>query len=687
MDSMQRSAMQASIHDRVAVRLWEGPQIPIRRIQLTVDLPSYPGKGAAEIDSIELIKTVHRCLADNMLHPKQYLLAVACGVQLRLRVVGVETPKMELLIALVMALHARLGAASRMSVLNCAQIRKIADLALGPMSEDQSFILTRASVIDCQAQPNSPVNLRKQVRNMFLDKNGQNSSSRGFGRNHAPSPAVSMLSKHSEGVGESLDEPADGKNFFELSLSQDANGQVVVNNTLCCGESDQKLLSGDIIESINGQNVYRSGVRKVEEMARCPRGTFVTFGVIRGGHSCFVTLESNQVTPCQHHKSEATFSDYASHGPQSKDFIASTSIDNSSDRFSVSPVLSASSMDKYSPSVGRRSATPPEPWTGDFAGSVLRHSPKIELPANDVGARSDVRAAVEDLAKENERLRAALSTQQKLVEDQGRSLLQERGRVELAEQLALSLESQLQLVQRQLQDVQEDLREQSRREVQMQQRLSEAENEVLHLRGELDQTLEQLSAQGPSVDRDSIVRLEEMVETLLNLGEQEASALRQDLQVQNRDLKFILGQLQRAELVQSGITVPNTLTFSHHASLASHTSLNGVPKGSARVGALPKAGVPEKGLMALSSSLHYISSSSGEPQECVNAASRGGLYLSLSEATASLRSASPDIEPLATHMSPFVVKAPPRTWEEVSHELVGDVVSMTQTLVSSVLLW
>lgn len=47
----------------------------------------------------------------------------------------------------------------------------------------------------------------------------------------------------------------------------------------------------------------------------------------------------------------------------------------------------------------------------------------------------------------------------------------------------------------------------------------------------------------------------------------------------------------------------------------------------------------------------------------------GGLYGSLSEATSSLRSTSPDLAPLADTMSPFVTRPPAATWEETMSRL------------------
>jgi hypothetical protein len=75
--------------------------------------------------------------------------------------------------------------------------------------------------------------------------------------------------------------------------------------------------------------------------------------------------------------------------------------------------------------------------------------------------------------------------------------------------------------------------------------LHESEKEVARMREE--------SANGGCIDspksteRESILRLEEMVETLLTLGEQESGILNTELKRENQDLKYILSQLQLAE--------------------------------------------------------------------------------------------------------------------------------------------
>jgi hypothetical protein len=78
---------------------------------------------------------------------------------------------------------------------------------------------------------------------------------------------------------------------------------------------------------------------------------------------------------------------------------------------------------------------------------------------------------------------------------------------------------------------------------------------------------------------------------------------------------------------------------------------------------------PERGLSSLSESLHHVmysSMASPPPRK------KAGLYASLSQATASLLSTSPDLVPLAVHtasMSPFVAKAAPASWEETMSRL------------------
>ena len=81
-----------------------------------------------------------------------------------------------------------------------------------------------------------------------------------------------------------------------------------------------------------------------------------------------------------------------------------------------------------------------------------------------------------------------------------------------------------------------------------------------------------------------------------------------------------------------------------------------------------------RSLGALSANLRHITSSTsgpslGRPERNPDAAAKGGFYVSLSAATASLFSTSPELKPLTAPMSPFVTKSPPMTWEDAMSQL------------------
>ena len=80
-----------------------------------------------------------------------------------------------------------------------------------------------------------------------------------------------------------------------------------------------------------------------------------------------------------------------------------------------------------------------------------------------------------------------------------------------------------------------------------------------------------------------------------------------------------------------------------------------------------------RGLGALSANLRHITSSSPGPtlesHERNSGAAKRGFYVSLSKATASLFSTSPELKPLTAPMSPFVTKSPPMTWEDAMSQL------------------
>ena len=292
LDAVQRSTLQTTLSDRVAVRLFreggpEGQLVPIQKLFLTVDLLSQSSKHRrpVQFDSSDLVKTVRRCFVDNTLQAKQYILAVSDGARLRLRIIGLVTRNTDLAIALCMSQHARLGAPSSLGVLHIAHLRRIADLVFGQGTTSCNFVLTRETEIECRAQPNSPINLRQQVRTMFLDKNSQHAAPHNKSRNE---PSCSPSSLKDEG----------SKAHAGWSFAAGPGGSVIVGAEAGSGDDETRLLRGDTVESVNGQSVAGIGPEEVEALvAKGHAGSFVTFGVMRGSFRKFITLEREAREP------------------------------------------------------------------------------------------------------------------------------------------------------------------------------------------------------------------------------------------------------------------------------------------------------------------------------------------------------------------------------------------------------
>ena len=287
LDAVQRSTLQTTLSDRVAVRLFreggpEGQLVPIQKLFLTVDLLSQSSRHRrpVQFDSSDLVKTVRRCFVDNTLQAKQYILAVSDGARLRLRIIGLVTPNTDLAIALCMSQHARLGAPSSLRVLHIAHLRRIADLVFGQGTTSCNFVLTRETEIDCRAQPNSPINLRQQVRTMFLDNNSQHAAPHNKSRNEPPDSPSSLQ-----------DQGKSSKAQAGWSFAAGPGGSVIVGVEAGSGDDETRLLRGDTVESVNGQSVAGRSAQEVEALAKGPAGSFVTFGIVRGSLRKFITLE------------------------------------------------------------------------------------------------------------------------------------------------------------------------------------------------------------------------------------------------------------------------------------------------------------------------------------------------------------------------------------------------------------
>lgn len=568
LDGVQRNTMQISLNDRVSVRVWEGggsegAMIPIRKVQLTIDLPSYSNRRQTQIDSSDLVKTVRRCFVDNMLQSKQYLLAVNGGVRLRLRVMALDTPRMDLVVALCMGQHGRLGQYSHLKLLKGTVLHQIADLVWGQVASVHNFVLTRETAVECRAQPNSPINLRQQVRTMFLDKTSQNVH--GAIKSRSRLASASPPSQDDENPGATAAMPnvkADATHTVGLKLSSDSAGNVLVSAAAGSGDAAQELLPGDVIESINGQGVIGMGAGKIEALSRGAPGSFVTFGVMRGTQRTFITLERDQPAPeaissQNTHRPVALFS--SASPPRDESGLNGSSISSHEKLLpegSVSPVVSTSALASRRHPGTPTSQTPHPMVEGDVADDL--HASYTNFSSYYTGSegysrdsRRNLNTAVEDLAKENRRLRSGLVAQQTQHKELLRIIEQDRKQATLAEHLATGLESQLQVFQQQLAQFHQHFAHQTHVEEHMRHRLRECQDEVARLRAELLHGGGGENLQSPrGEERDSIVRLEEMVETLLTLGEQESTMLNTELNRENHDLKFILAQLEAAESLQ-----------------------------------------------------------------------------------------------------------------------------------------
>ena len=517
LDSVQRTSMQISLNDRVTVRVWDAggsdaAVVSMQSVLFSVDLPSYSNRRPTQIDAGDLVKMVRRCFVGNMLHSKQYLLAVADGVRLRLRVVGLETPSINLAIALCMGQHRRLGQRSGLQMLESSHLRRIAELAWGQGTAFQNSLFTRDTAVEFRSQPNSPINLRQQARTMFLDRLSQN-------------PAV--VTKPRAGLSSSLqgDQNDDATAIQEvttegtytvrgLTLSDDFEGNVIVSSAAESMEDDQQLMPGDIMESINGQSVVGKDAKEIQKLLVGPCGSFVTCGARRGSRrNYFITLERDHPaasTPQYSHRPVVLFS--ATSAPENKKLQNGST--SSKDTSATNLKNNGSGL------LAERTKSPGRNQTEDAL-------------------------VMEDLAKENRLLRSELSAQQIQNKALLRSIEHERQRVTVVEQLAPGLDSQIKVIQGLLRGLYRDIAEQSHHWEVLRQKLRESEKEVARMREE--------SANGGCIDspksteRESILRLEEMVETLLTLGEQESGILNTELKRENQDLKYILSQLQLAE--------------------------------------------------------------------------------------------------------------------------------------------
>ena len=624
LDGVQRTTMQIAVNDRVAVRVWDSvAAVPIRKIRLTLDLPSYSNRHPLQVDEGELVDTVRRCFADNVLNPKQYLLAVTGGTRLRLRVIYIEPPRMDLSVALSMSHHSRLGAGSVLRMLESTHLRRIADLAWGCGEEREHFQLTWQTAIECVVQLNSPISLRKQARTLF--NKGK--------RPGASLASISSLLPSTIGIngGKSSIAEEEVDVSESMQFSDSAEGMVVVS-VLDSGNTDEQLYPGDIIESVNGQSVVGKSVADVKELTRGPRGSLVTFGFVRGQLRSFVTLERKH----------------------SQLAVSERSTCNSLFQSAQRPARLFSTPSKYD--------SPQAHIEPEAAGQRINHAFRNSYAAFErapaVADHLGTNVGTEYLATDSARLRNALAVEQKRNKELTQMMDSYLHRANLAEKLAMGLGSQVEVLQLLVQEMQQEISQ---------------EGDVYLSKAFQEQ-------------RDSIERLEDMVETLLTLGEQESAVIHADLSRDNENLKTILSQLKMAEICGIANTehrstpmliLDNSVCFTP-SPVFQRPGFNDRTQRPARLRTnLHNAALNSPGLASLSSlsnSLHqhHIMHS---PKQSKTSDSNDIMVPSksflagLSEATSSLRTLSPELAPLADKMSPFARNKPSRTWEEALSQI------------------
>jgi hypothetical protein len=463
LDAVQRSTMQVSLGDLIGLRVWneggvEGVVVPIRKLLLTVDTPSSTTRRAVQLDGVDLVKSVRKYFMDNLLQPKQYLLAVSAGSRLRLRVIGLETIDADLMLALCMGRHRRLGASSGLQVLRSSHLSLISSLVSGQNTTRGAFVLTRKTVVECQAQPNSPINLRQQVRTLFFDKS---SASSGTGdatsKNHPTASALQSLA--ASGDIRATDPKVTDLHTVRATFVETDEGAVIVGGAAATNDCETQLQNGDVIESINGESAAGRGLTVVESLTEGPAGSFVTFGVLRGLRRTFITLErdttavsilqDNHATGTrslgieqppyqglpQLHISSPSFSD-----------IGNISVHRNGQHFSPTgehPPLPCS----FHSSTASRGSYSPESVRGGGEDESWRWHEQRSPRALQRGANG--RPNVSD-KKQNKQLHAELLAAQSHNRELMSLLDSERKRVVLSRQLAIGLESQVQVVQQQL---------------------------------------------------------------------------------------------------------------------------------------------------------------------------------------------------------------------------------------------
>lgn len=344
-------------------------------------------------------------------------------------------------------------------------------------------VLTSGTEIETRAYANSPVNLRKPSKAASAGERLTSTTTTRTFKEYESSDTTF-------GVGIELTRH-ESKNMMVSALLPGASN----------APDDLRLLPGDLIESVNGQGVMGMKAKDAMNLTLGKNGTLVTFGILRNKARKFITLTRN--------------------------------VPHTGDGASHEDKLPSSSR-----SVPQKASTPMSLAATNLFDEALSHS----LDAS-AARRGEAATAIGRQGLSTVRA-AGGSTSRERSPVSGEELERERGR-------AAQYREQLQQAQGQ------EAKKAKERELELGVLLQHARSDKQDLEREVAKLQRDLAdahrGAGAGASREgneestTVGKLEEMVETLLALGEQEASALNSDLRETNAHLKSILGSLLTLE--------------------------------------------------------------------------------------------------------------------------------------------
>eukprot|EP00960_Hanusia_phi_P037898 753178-Hanusia_phi.AAC.2 len=530
MDFAQRKTMNLSFQDIVQVHPFiqsEGDAKvldPMLSLTVMMDYGIWQGEDATNLKSVE--RTLRDLLCHQVLLLKQEIISHVQGQRLHWKVQKFETMVCESKLSLCMSKHARLGDLSALSLLPSTMLRMILDMAW--REKDTFPVVTKNTLLfiypsmSHQAHNDqfSPI-LNRSIPGLVLDDQHKMYTSQSS-RSSLDREKSYIMSRSSDTFSKYFTSGERGtlaglKTSFEEnsvtnSICHDAYGVIEVEIVrrgkdlilsvvkVDVGLTHQQLIVGDIIESVNGKSVINWSPRDVYPLLLGECGTFVTFGVLRGDRRHFVTVERTPV------KSSSALEDVAFAKRKS-----TSSVERMGDSYSQNTPPQDKSWygeivdQKKKTQIINISAVKPEPGQNQDSKTRFRQ-PDWSDGSRQTEQTGDTNTEVllRSKATQIEELNAKLSMEKAKNDD---------------------LLKRLKEAERQISEKDEEIRK-------------------------LKQICASANQSKEDEECETIIKLENMVETLLSLGEQEAGLLNIQLKSENSELKDILQILKGIELTQ-----------------------------------------------------------------------------------------------------------------------------------------